>query len=94
VCLLVQNGLRTLLGGGALGGGGRRQVLLPRAPHTLGTPLLDDQAVSKISDTFEPNDVQFIRSIVELDAIQIIVQKCHVQFVRSFKNKPLCLSFL
>jgi hypothetical protein len=39
VCL-VQNGLRTLLGGGALGGGGRRQVLLPRAPHTLGTPLV------------------------------------------------------
>lgn len=33
----MQNGLRTLLGGGALGG--RRQVLLPRAPHTLGTPL-------------------------------------------------------
>jgi hypothetical protein len=24
---------------GPWGGGGRRQVLLPRAPHTLGTPL-------------------------------------------------------
>jgi hypothetical protein len=34
VCLLVQNGLRTLLGGGALGGGGAPTGLIaPGATH-------------------------------------------------------------
>ena len=36
---------------------------------------LINQAVSKIFNTYDPNDVQFIHSMVELNAIQLTVKK-------------------
>ena len=42
---------------------------------------LVNQAVSKIFHTCDPNDVQYIRSVVGLDTIQVIAQKCQMKFV-------------
>ena len=50
---------------------------------------LVNQAVGKIFNTYDPNEVQFIRSMVNLDDIQVIVRKRQEKFLIRFENKLL-----
>jgi CMP-2-keto-3-deoxyoctulosonic acid synthetase len=48
-----------------------------------------NQAVSKIFNTFDQNDVHFIRAVVNLDDARAIVQRRQATFVSKFKEKSL-----
>jgi hypothetical protein len=48
-----------------------------------------NQAESKIFNTFDQDDVRFVRAVVNLDDARAIVQRRQATFVSKFKEKSL-----
>jgi hypothetical protein len=65
------------------------EAVWPNISSITSLDRIINQAVSKIFNTFDQNDVHFIRAVVNLDDARATVQRRQATFVSKFKEKSL-----